>query len=156
MVDFAKRRDALALGRTIAGLVVGFLLGITAGLAVDMVLSVIFQAHIRYVIFLKGSGPITVARIFAGNILVALMIHYVPGYFRKHRYLPGLLIGGVGFVLGFFVVTSGISASAFLARLPHTVLEVFAYVIAARGGSLWPAAVALVAGAASEWALVLR
>jgi hypothetical protein len=148
-------REALRLELVALGLVGGFVLGLVGGKTVNFLLT-LAGAHLDYVTFLKGASLITIARIFIGNLMVALLLHFLPARFPRRRWLPALLIGAIGFVLGFFAVTSGITSAEFIKRLPHTVLEVFAYVIAARGGRLWPAIAALLAGAVSEWFFVLR
>lgn len=148
------RRDPFHLKGTLEGLSVGFVFGLALGIAIEFVLG-LFGAKLEYSFFLKGKTILTIGRIFLGNSLIALLLHFLPELFPKRKNLPAILVGTVGFVLGFFAETSEMSLAEYFPRIPHTVFEVFAYVASARGGKLWPAFVALAMGAVFEWALVL-
>ncbi|MFH0961404.1 MAG: hypothetical protein V1820_01840 [archaeon] len=150
-----KKREMLRLEKTVFGLVGGFLLGLGAGPIANIILS-LMNLKIGYVTFLKGFGPVTIGRIFLGNLLIAGLLHYLPPKFPKHKNLAALLIGTVGFVLGFFGTTAAVSAGEFLRRLPHVSLEVFAYVVAARGSGIVLAVLALLLGAFFEYHVVLK
>ncbi len=150
-----SNRMHLPLSKTLLGLSSGFLLGIVSGLAIELLLS-IANAEIRYVVFLKGNGFLTIGRIFLGNLIISALLHYLPEKFPKRKNLPAVLIGTIGFVLGFFGATADFGISEYLRRLPHMVLEIFAYVVSARGGRLYPAIIALGAGAFFEWLFVLE
>lgn len=154
MLSKANRRP-LPLSNTLLGISWGFLSGIVFGLSLELLLS-FANAKIEYVVFLKGNGLATIGRIFLGNLIISALLHYLPERFPKRRNLPAILIGAVGFVLGFFGATAGIGISEYLRRLPHTALEIFAYVVSARGGRLYPAVLALGIGAFFEWLFVLE
>ncbi len=155
MASRKARRETPGLRVVVLGLCAGALLGALCGAAIVLLLAS-RNAHMSYNILLRGGAPFTVARLFAGNSLLALLLHYVPALAKRSRSLPAILIGTVGFVLGFFLATADMRPQDLLLRLPHTVLEVFAYVIAARGGRLWPVFPAIAAASLFEWALVLR